>query len=55
MCSSDLRERRAPESVQVLGHRARIWSEGDRTFVLVADQDSSGLDEMTAMVRTTVR
>ena len=49
------RERRAPESVQVLGHRARIWSEGDRTFVLVADQDSSGLDEMTAMVRTTVR
>jgi len=49
------RERRAPESVQVLGHRARIWSEGDRTFVLVGDQGDAGLDEMTALVRTTIR
>ena len=48
-------ETRTAEQVEVLGHRARIWSEGDRTFVLLAGQSEQGLDQMAALVRTTVR
>ena len=36
------RETRASELVQVFGHQARIWSEGDRTFVLVARESACG-------------
>jgi anti-sigma factor RsiW len=46
---------RANELVQVLGHRARIWSEGDRTFVVIGRESAPAIDEMAALVRTTVR
>jgi anti-sigma factor RsiW len=49
------RETRQNQIMQVLGHRARIWSEGDRTFVLVARESESELEQMAALVRTTVR
>ncbi len=49
------REARADQLVEVFGHRCRIWSEGDRTFVLVARESVSEMDQMAALVRTTVR
>ena len=49
------RETRQNQIVQVLGPRARIWSEGDRTFVLVARESEAELESMAALVRTTVR
>jgi anti-sigma factor RsiW len=49
------RETRASELVQVFGHQARIWSEGDRTFVLVARESASEMEHMAALVRTTIR
>jgi anti-sigma factor RsiW len=49
------RETRASELVQVFGHQARIWSEGGRTFVLVARESPSDMEHMAALVRTTIR
>jgi anti-sigma factor RsiW len=49
------RESRADQLVKVLGHQARIWSAGDRTFVLVADESAPEMERMTALVRTTLR
>jgi len=49
------RESRADELVQVFGHRARIWSEGDRTFVVIGRESAPEIEEMAALVRTTVR
>ena len=49
------RESRADELVKILGHQARIWSAGDRTFVLVANESAPEMERMTALVRTTLR
>ncbi len=49
------RESRAEELVTVLGHQARIWSAGDRTFVLVANESAPEMERMTALVRNTLR
>lgn len=49
------RESRSDELVQVFGHRARIWSEGNRTFVVVGRESAPEIEEMAALVRTTVR
>jgi anti-sigma factor RsiW len=49
------RETRADQMVEVFGHQARIWSEGDRTFVLVARETAPELEQMAALVRTTIR
>lgn len=49
------RESRADELVEILGHQARIWSAGDRTFVLVANESAREMERMTALVRTTLR
>jgi len=49
------RENRPAQLVKVFGHQARIWSEGDRTFVLVARESATDIDEMAALVRTTIR
>jgi hypothetical protein len=46
---------RENELVQVFGHQAKIWSEGTRTFVLVARESPSEMDQMAALVRTTIR
>lgn len=46
---------RAEEVVEVFGHQCRIWSEGDRTFVLVARASSVPLEQMAALMRTTVK
>lgn len=49
------REARQDELVQVFGHQCRIWSEGDRTFVLVAQESAPEMEQMAALVRTTIR
>lgn len=49
------RETRQNQIVQVFGHSARIWSEGDRTFVLVARESVPELEQMAALVRTSIR
>lgn len=49
------RESRADQLVTVLGHRARIWSAGDRTFVLVSNESAPEMERMTALVRNTLR
>ena len=41
--------------VEVFGHQCRIWSEGERTFVLVARASTVPLEQMAAFVRTTIR
>jgi anti-sigma factor RsiW len=49
------RESREDQLVEVFGHQCRIWSEGDRTFVLVAREPPGDVDDMMAIVRRTVR
>ncbi len=49
------RESRPDELVKILGHQARIWSAGDRTFVLVAKESAPEMERMTALVRTVLR
>jgi len=49
------RRPRAEEVVEVFGHQCRIWSEGDRTFVLVARASTVPLDQMAALMRTTIK
>ena len=46
---------RSEDVVEVFGHQCRIWSEGDRTFVLVARASTVPLEQMAAIVRTTIR
>ena len=46
---------RPEQVVEVFGNRARIWSSGARTFVLVAREPEPELERMVALVRTTVR
>lgn len=48
-------ETRPDQLVEVFGHQCRIWSAGDRTFVLVARESPAELDEMAALVRTTIK
>jgi anti-sigma factor RsiW len=48
-------ETRREQIVEVLGHQCRIWSSGDRTFVLVARESPAELEQMAALVRTTIR
>jgi anti-sigma factor RsiW len=49
------RETRQEQLVEIFGHQCRIWSEGDRTFVLVASDSARDVEEMVAVVRKTVR
>ncbi len=46
---------RASEVVEVFGHKCRIWSEGERTFVLVARSSTVPLDEVAAVMRTSIK
>jgi anti-sigma factor RsiW len=49
------RQSRQDQIIEVFGHRCRIWSEGDRTFVLVARDSAPEMEQMAALVRTTIR
>jgi anti-sigma factor RsiW len=49
------RSSRAKELVQVLGHKAAIWCENDRTFVLVAREPKEDVERMAALVQSSLR
>jgi len=46
---------RAQEVVQALGHKAAIWCEGDRTFVLVAREPRDEIERMAAVVQASLK
>ena len=46
---------REEEIVQVLGHRAAIWCDGERTFVLVGRQAKEEVERMALVVRTAMK
>jgi anti-sigma factor (TIGR02949 family) len=48
------RETRDDQLVEVFGHQYRIWSEGDRTFVLVSSEPAPVVEQMAALVRETI-
>ena len=48
-------ESRADQVVQIFGHQARIWSDGGRTFVLVARESAPEMEQMAALVRATIK
>jgi hypothetical protein len=41
--------------VTAFGHRSRIWSRGDNTFVLVSPADAGELESVMAYVRQEAR
>jgi anti-sigma factor RsiW len=49
------RSARDDELVEVLGHRAAIWSVGNRTFVLVTKEPRAELERMSSFVHATLR
>lgn len=48
-------ESRVQELVEVLGHRAAIWCDGERTFVLLAREPKEEVERMAAAVQASMR
>jgi len=46
---------RADELIDVVGHRAAIWSSGSRTFVLIADEPRAEVERLVAFVHEGLR
>ncbi len=46
---------RAAEMVQVLGHRAAIWCDGKRTFVLVTKQPQQEVERLASMMQASLK
>ena len=46
---------RAEELVEVLGHEAKIWCMGNRTFVLLTRGSKQEVERLAAAVRTELR
>ncbi len=49
------RESRAAEMVEVLGHKAAIWCDGDRTFVLLAREPKQNVERLAQMMQASMR
>ena len=49
------RRTRHEEVVEVMGHQATIWSDGDRTFVLVAREPRAEMARMMSFVQAELR
>jgi hypothetical protein len=47
--------RRPDELVGVMGHEAAVWSEGDRTFVLLARESRAEIEQIRTFVRAALR
>jgi len=45
---------RSDEVVRVLGHEAAVWSVGDRTFVLIADETPAEVERMATFIQTSL-
>ena len=46
---------RAEELVEVLGHEAKIWCVGNRTFVLIAREPRADVERMASFVQASLR
>lgn len=46
---------RAEQLVTVLGHQCAMWSNGDRTFVLVSKDTGADMNDLSAFARATFR
>ena len=46
---------RSDALIEVMGHRAAIWSAGTRTFVLIADEPRAEVERMTAFLHAGLR
>ena len=49
------RDRRADTVVEVLGHEAVIWSDGERTFVMISGDPRAEVDRIASFVRASMR
>jgi anti-sigma factor RsiW len=49
------RESRAQEMVEVLGHKAAIWCDRDRTFVLLAREPKEDVERLAKLVQATMK
>jgi anti-sigma factor RsiW len=49
------RENRQDQLIEVFGHQCRIWSDGNRTFVLVARETASEMDHIKALMSAAIR
>jgi anti-sigma factor RsiW len=49
------RSARATDRVEVMGHRAAIWSIGSRTFVLISDEPQNEVEQMTTFAHGAFR
>ena len=49
------RETRAEQLVQAFGHQLRMWSVGDRTFVVVSREPAAEIDRVVSLVRASLR
>jgi hypothetical protein len=48
-------KRRPSELLDVLGHGAAIWTQGNRTFVLIAREPRAEVERMAEFVRAALR
>jgi hypothetical protein len=46
---------RPEELVEVLGHQAKIWCVGNRTFVLLANEPRANVERMASFVQASLR
>lgn len=49
------REIRSDELVHAFGHQLRMWSVGDRTFVLVSQEPAQEVERMASLVRASLK
>jgi anti-sigma factor RsiW len=49
------KKRRPEELLHIMGHEAAIWSEGDRTFVLIAREPRSEVERIAKFVHASLR
>jgi anti-sigma factor RsiW len=48
-------ETRSDELVRAFGHQLRMWSVGDRTFVLVSQEPAQEVERMASLVRASLK
>jgi anti-sigma factor RsiW len=49
------RKQRPEEQLGVLGHQAAIWSNGDRTYVVIARKSREELDRIASFIQQRLR
>src|SRR5437764_1030735 len=49
------KDARAPQLVSVLGHQAKIWCVGDKTFVMIAREPRQQVERLAEWMQASVR